>query len=89
MNEKKPIRFTEHAELKTEILKNHGFKVSEEFINSTIYEADRIEWTYKGRRVAQKVIGENHVLRVIFEEHPEEIVVITLYPGRRERYEKS
>ena len=85
----KPIRLTEHAELKTEILKNHGFKINEQFIKSTIYDPDRVESTYKGRKVAQKTLDESHVLRVIFEEHPEEIVVITLYPGRRERYEKS
>jgi hypothetical protein len=61
MNEKKPIRLTEHAELKIEILKSHGFKVSEGVIKNTIYDADRVESTYKGRKVAQKVISENHV----------------------------
>lgn len=89
MNKKKPIRLTEHAELKAKILENHGFQISEEFVKIAIYDPDRIESSYKGRRVAQKVMSESHVLRVIFEEYPEEIVVITLYPGRRESYEKS
>ena len=37
--------------------------------------------------IAQKRITERHVLRVIYRQEGENQVVITFYPGRRERYE--
>ena len=40
------------------------------------------------RKIAQRVYG-SHVLRVIFEEHPEHILVITAYPARAKRYLKE
>jgi hypothetical protein len=40
-----------------------------------------------GRKVAQRAITERHVLRVIYDEGPEEIRIVTFYPGRRSRYE--
>ena len=48
-----------------------------------------MEKGYKGRMVAQKRLDERHVLRVVYEDKPEHILIITLYPGRRERYEKD
>ncbi len=44
---------------------------------------------YKNRLIAQKGITENHVLMVVYEEANEQILVITMYPGRRSRYEKD
>ena len=37
------------------------------------------------RVIAQIDVDERHVLRVVFEEN-DEILVVTLYPGRRGRY---
>jgi hypothetical protein len=39
------------------------------------------------RMIAQRRINERHVLRVIYRQEGEDLVVITFYPGRRERYE--
>ena len=44
---------------------------------------------YKGRKIAQRSFDPDHVLRVVYEEHPGETVIITFYPGRRERYDKD
>ena len=37
--------------------------------------------------VAQRGITETHVLRVVYEESEDELVVVTFYPGRKDRYE--
>jgi len=39
--------------------------------------------------IAQKKIDENHVLRVVYEKNNDNILIITIYPGRSERYDKS
>jgi len=41
------------------------------------------------RYIAQKRITEDHVLRVVYRQEGEDLVVITFYPGRRERYENK
>jgi hypothetical protein len=38
---------------------------------------------------AQKNFDETHVLRVVYEKKPEKLLIITVYPGRRSRYEKD
>ena len=60
--------------------------MDEETIISLIHEATEIHLGYSGRLIAQDSLDEEHVLRVIYEES-DEIMVVTLYPGRRERYE--
>ena len=49
----------------------------------------KLEQGYGGRAIAQKGLDHDHVLRVVYEEHPDELVIITFYPGRRERYDKD
>jgi hypothetical protein len=83
----KTILFTSHAEMKFEILASHGFPVEREAVIEAVLHPDRIDFGYHGRRIAQKAFDEEHVLRVIFNELPDMIRIITFYPGRRERYE--
>ena len=52
-------------------------------------EPDNIEKGYKGRLIAQKELDEDHVLRVVYEKEADKIIIITLYPGRKKRYEKD
>lgn len=49
----------------------------------------KIDVGYKERLIAQKGFDDMHVLRVIYESRPEKLYVVTLYPGRRSRYEKN
>ncbi|HDH11443.1 MAG TPA: DUF4258 domain-containing protein [Nitrospirae bacterium] len=58
-------------------------------VEDVIKFPDKIEKGYKNRLVAQKKTSEKHVLRVVHEKEDEKILVITLYPGRRSRYEKD
>ena len=38
-----------------------------------------------GRRIAQRIYGD-YILRVVFEEHADHILVVTAYPAKAERY---
>ena len=83
------IIFSEHALLKIEILKKHGIIINKDFVKNTVIYPEKTDHGYKGRFVAQKELDNEHVLRVIYEKHTDHILVVTLYPGRRERYEKN
>jgi len=41
------------------------------------------------RKIAQKIIDERHVIRVVFEEYAEALKIITFYPARRKQYENK
>jgi len=72
-----------------EILKSHGLNVSKEIVENIVRNPDRIDTGYKDRLVAQKGFDETRVLRVVYETLPEKIYIVTVYPGRRSRYEKD
>jgi len=75
--------------LKFEVLAAHGLNLGKELILNVMRNPDNVFDGYRGRRVAQGPLDEERVLRVIYEEKAHEILIITFYPGRRERYEKS
>ena len=85
----KKIVYGDHAEEKFEILRRHGFVVSKRQVRATLRKPENVEEGFRGRKVAQRRITQRHVLRVIYEETPTEIMVVTFYPGRRSRYESS
>jgi len=41
------------------------------------------------RHIAQKGFDETHVLRVVYEVFRDKEYIVTVYPGRRSRYEKD
>jgi hypothetical protein len=81
------IEFTGHAERKFELLRLHGFPLRREQVEQMVQKPDRVFAQPDGTWIAQRIIGERHVLRVVFRESPGARVVITFYPGRRSRYE--
>jgi len=83
------ITFSEHAHLKLEILRAHGILLNVELIQDVVSNPEKVEEGYKGRIIAQKGLDPDHVLRVVYEKHAEEIVIVTFYPGKRERYDKD
>ena len=85
----KNIVFSKHALDKIEILKKHKIIIEKKLIEETIIKPDSIDIGYKDRLVAQKTLDETHVLRVVYEESGKNVTVITIYPGRRKRYEKD
>jgi hypothetical protein len=86
----KKIKFSQHSLDKIRILKKHGIIVNKEVIKEIILKPQQLEKGYKGRLVAQGNFDKDRVLRIIYEElTKDKIIVITLYPGRKERYEKN
>jgi hypothetical protein len=82
------FEFSLHAVLKMDLLKKHEFPVSKEEIIDILKNPDKIERGYKNRYIAQKLKDEKHVIRVVFEMIDEsKILIITIYPGRSDRYE--
>jgi hypothetical protein len=62
--------------------------VTEEMVELCLRSPDRVELARAKRKVAQRALDTAHVLRVVYEDVGQDILVITLYPGRR-RYEKD
>ena len=85
----KKVKFSDHSQLKIELLKKHGMVIDKEFIKNAVLKPDRVEKGYKERLVAQKKLDRDHVLRIVYEEHNDCFLIITVYPGRRDRYEKD
>ena len=56
-------------------------------IKEAIKSPDRVVEGRHGRKIAQKVYGR-YVLRIVYEEHKEQILVITAYLASPKRYTK-
>jgi hypothetical protein len=80
----KEIKFTAHAEEKLKRLKNLG--VTKEKILKVLSNPRKIESGYRGRKIAQGLLTWELLLRIVYEED-DKILVITVYPCKRERYE--
>jgi hypothetical protein len=85
----KEIRISDHAQLKLEILTQRGIAIELEFVFETVRSPDRVETGEDDKNIAQKQLDENLVLRVVYREFSTFILIITIYPGRRSRYEKD
>ncbi|MHB8281061.1 MAG: DUF4258 domain-containing protein [Candidatus Humimicrobiaceae bacterium] len=83
------VEFSPHSLLKIEILRSHSFNLSKEIVEDVIRFPDKIEVGYKDRLIAQRNLDDTHVLRVVYEIKQEKNLIITVYPGRRSRYEKD
>jgi len=80
------IIFSKHAEWKFEVLRRHSIIVEEKTVKDVVIKPDRL---YKGQKetmIAQKVLDEEHLIRVVYTKKDNDIRVITFYPVRRERY---
>ena len=82
----KPVNFTDHALEKMRLAQASGFGVNEEIVLKAVREPQGLIEGYGGRSIAQITLDTEHVLRVVYEEDGE-IIVITVYPGRPRRYE--
>lgn len=68
------------------MLKEHGVGITEEFITDALLHPDNVVPGLGGRLIAQKVLDERHILRIVYVKEENQIRVVTVYPGRRERY---
>jgi len=80
------VRLSRHAVEKIAILARHGVAVTEDDVVATVLEPDLVDES-RFPMIAQRRHGAHHVLRVVFRREGDDVVVITVYPGRRKRYE--
>jgi hypothetical protein len=85
----KKLVYGEHADAKFELLRKHGVEISRRQVNDAVRRPEKVEDGYKGRKVAQREISDTHVLRVVYEEGPHEVRIVTFYPGRKDRYARK
>jgi len=85
----KEIRFSNHGLSKFDVVNEQGFDIGWEFVIENIQSPDRQEQKEGEKTIAQKRLNENLVLRVVYREFEAFILVITLDPGRKSRYEKT
>lgn len=83
------IRFTEHALLKFEVLRQQGIELDEDTVANIVLYPQDVTLGYRNRLIAQAQLDADKVLRVVYEESDDEIVIVTFYPGRRSRYERN
>ena len=82
-----PLRLTRHALEKFEVLRRHGFEVTPAQVEATVSDPESVVRDTGDRFIAQRALSDSHLLRVVFRNEGTVRVVITFYPGRRERYE--
>ena len=85
----KKINISLHCQKKIALLQRHNFFIENNSVVETILEPDSVSNGKDNRKISQKILDENHVLRVIYEENEKEILIITIYPGRRKRHEEN
>lgn len=79
------VVFTKHASEKFELLKRYGFVVSREFVEGAVANPDRVDQR-ADLAFAIKALDEEYGLRVVYRRANDNIVVLTFYPVRRERF---
>jgi hypothetical protein len=82
--EKKEVEFTLHARNKLKRLIKAG--ITREKILRIIEAPEKVVDGYYGRKIAQGLLSADLVLRIVYEESAEKIMVITVYPAERRRY---
>ena len=85
----KEIRFSEHSQLKIDVLASRGVVIDLDFVVETVRSPDKLEIGEEDKLIAQKRLDENLVLRVVYRDFGSFILIITLHPDRRSRYEKD
>ncbi|MGL5193888.1 MAG: DUF4258 domain-containing protein, partial [Chroococcales cyanobacterium] len=68
MTAEKSIELSQHAVLKIEVLATHGITISPELIQDTIRAPDKVESSGGEKYIAQKILNETLVLRVVYRE---------------------
>lgn len=66
----------------------HGFFINQLLVESVVLQPDLVDYSRLPELIAQGMLDERRVLRVVYREEHDEIIIITFYPGRRSQYEK-
>ena len=83
------IHFTKHANEKFEVLSRHGVIISKKKVVDTVENPETVDYKRFPLLIAQSSLGKNRVLRVVYENKKNYIIIITFYPGKKAQYEKK
>ncbi len=61
------------------------YGIEETLVVATLNDPDEVVEGYEGRLIAHKLLN-HYILRVVYEEHKEDKIVITVYPAEKSRY---
>ena len=81
----KSTSFSPHAKEKLKRLVKSG--ITEEKVIKTVQNPESLTTGDFGRKIAQSPLTDELLLRVIYEETDNNILVVTVYPAKRRRYE--
>ena len=86
------VRITPHALERMELARSQGFAVTQELTIDVVLHPYQVVPGYWGRAIAQSLVDDAHLLRVVHEVEnagtvDETIVIVTVRIGRRSRYE--
>ena len=81
------IIFTSHAMVKFQVLAAQGIQLERDMVSNAVKNPDVVSPGYGARIIAQTALDKDKVLRVVYEQVGEDIVIVTFYPGRRSGYE--
>jgi len=81
----KKVNFTKHAYEKFAFLKRYGFEVDEDVVRQAVGHPVHVD-RRGDQMLALRPIDEQHAIRVVYEEVNDNIVVVTFYPVKRERF---
>ncbi len=76
------IKITKHAEDRL-----RKYDLNKVLVIKAVLDPDCIVEGKFGRKIAQKILDERYLLRVVFEEKGDQLIIVTCYKARRERYE--
>lgn len=62
------------------------YKIDEDILIQAVKEPDEVVKGKGERFIAHKILGEEYILRVIYEEYQDEIQIITFYRAKKKRY---
>lgn len=60
------IRFSEHSQLKIDVLASRGVIIDLDFVVETVRSPDKLETGEEDKLIAQKRLDESLVLRVVY-----------------------
>ena len=83
------VRLTRHFRDTLLDLAEQGFTITDSIVEDVVLHPDRVDPDDEDVLIAQKGFIARHVLRIAYAERAGVIVCITIYPGRRSRYERS
>ena len=78
--------FTKHAKEKFSKVKRAGFPLTKNQVKDTVQNPVRVENKPDDTFIATKILDSAYILRVVYREEDDIIVIITFYPARRKDY---